>query len=76
MFRDTGLYASRVGSDLWTKLGVQVNFNENVWALPKAGLLAVTRGADGFEVIQHSSDEGASWTVEMSSFDLRRGASR
>lgn len=76
VFRDTGLYASQVGSDVWTKLGVQVNFNENVWVLPKAGLLAVTRGADGFEVIQHSSDEGGSWTVEMSSFDLRRGASR
>lgn len=71
VFGDTGMYASRVGSTQWTKLTSRVAFNENVWVLPTAGLLAVSRGAFGFEVIQHSSDEGESWKVELSSFERR-----
>lgn len=70
VFKDSGLYASRVGSATWEKRSDRVDFNEAIMPMPTAGLFAVSRGQFGFEAIMHSADEGRTWEVESTSLGL------
>lgn len=65
------LQASKDGGKTWTKVSESIELAEQLVVLPTRGLLAVDAGVRfGLAQIRHSADEGATWKVEYSNFDL------
>lgn len=71
-FGDKGMYASTDEGRTWQKVTSDVTvFNERLWAMPTAGLIAVSLGQFGFEAVEHSADEGKTWKRELTSLNRR-----
>lgn len=68
VFSDKGVYRSTDGAKSWEKITDKgLAFDSNLWVVPGLGLISVLRGLQGVETIETSTDEGATWTLEVSS---------
>lgn len=72
VFGDKGLYRSSDRGRTWKKITSDVTvFSERLWVMPKAGLFAISVGANGVESIDHSADGGETWKLELSNLNLK-----
>ncbi|MFZ5844395.1 MAG: hypothetical protein ACOY3E_16025 [Pseudomonadota bacterium] len=69
VFGDEGIYVSTDNAKTWNKRGKESVLSDNFYQTANNGLFLVSKGMHGFELVSHSGDGGASWKLELSSFD-------
>ena len=67
VFSDEGIYASKNGGLNWFKISNENALSDKLWTTKNHGLFLVSNGAYGFEMIQNSQDDGATWALELTS---------
>lgn len=71
VFGDTGMYVSTDSGKTWQKKTNQTVLSDRFYQSEHNGLFLVSNGANGWEVVSNSKDNGATWATELSSFDQR-----
>lgn len=62
------LQASKDGGKTWTIVNDQLGFGTALWPLKSGSLISISSGQDGITTIRHSTDGGATWKTEYSSY--------
>jgi hypothetical protein len=70
VFGDAGLQGSTDGGQSWSKYTSELPANASLVMTKSSGLFALRR-IGVHDIVQHSSDDGRTWTTEFSSLDRR-----
>ena len=70
VFSDEGIYGSTDNGKNWYKISNESVLSNKLLLTKKHGLLSISNGSYGFENIKNSKDFGATWELELTSFNV------